>query len=51
MMKLAESKPLNKVLRKEIKEYSFLKIQEGHFEYRDVLETLKTENKYDKAGA
>lgn len=28
-------------LRKGLKEYSLIKIQEGHYEYADVLETLK----------
>lgn len=28
-------------LRKNLKEYSLIKIQEGHYEYADVLETLK----------
>lgn len=28
-------------LRKNLKEYSLIKIQEGYYEYADVLETLK----------
>ena len=37
-------------LRKGIKEYSLIKIQEGYFEYAEVLETLsKKEMKNDKS--
>jgi hypothetical protein len=49
IMNLARVNTKNKILRKELKEYSLLKIQQGHFEYKDVLETLKLEKNYDKA--
>ncbi len=48
IMNLAKVNCKNKGLKKELKEYSLLKIQQGHFEYGDVLETLKSEKKYDK---
>jgi len=38
---LAETYCGNKRLVKELKEYSLLKIQDGHYEYGDVLNTLK----------
>lgn len=48
IMNLARVNTKNKTLKKELKEYSLLKIQQGHFEYKDVLETLKLEKNYDK---
>ena len=48
IMNLAKVNCKNKGLKKELKEYSLLKIQQGHFEYVDVLKTLKSEKKYDK---
>ena len=48
IMNLARVNTKNKNLKKELKEYSLLKIQQGHFEYKDVLETLKSEKNYDK---
>lgn len=48
IMNLARVNTKNKTLKKELKEYSLLKIQQGHFEYKDVLETLKSEKNYDK---
>jgi hypothetical protein len=36
-------------LKKEIKEYSLVKIQEGHYEYHDVLQTLLKKERNDKA--
>ncbi len=36
-------------LKREIKEYSLLKIQDGHYEYVDVLETLLKKEKNDKS--
>jgi hypothetical protein len=51
IMAMAKENPKNKTMRKELKEYSLLKIQEGHFEYSDVLETLKSDNNNDKTRA
>lgn len=34
----------DKQLMKNLKHYSLLKIQDGHFEYQEILEFLKTEN-------
>ncbi len=36
-------------LKRELKEYSLLKIQAGHYEYADVLETLLKKEKNDKS--
>ena len=42
----------DKLLLKQVKHYSLLKIQDGHFEYREVLESLKEKGKEnDKARA
>lgn len=39
--KLAETCKGDRKVVKEIREYSLLKIQDGHYEYGDVLNTLK----------
>lgn len=36
-------------LQKEIKEYSLLRIQDGYYEYEDVLNVLMRKNKDDKS--
>lgn len=38
----------SKKLKRELREYSLLKIQDGHYEYEDVLQTLMTKEKNDK---
>ena len=50
VVRIAEQCNPNSVkLRKEIKEYSLMKIQDGHYEYQDVLQTLLKKEKNDKA--
>ena len=47
---LAMCRGYDKELMKRVKHYSLLKIQDGHFEYQEVLESLKKEGKKnDKA--
>jgi hypothetical protein len=47
---LAENYDKNsKKMTREIREYSLIKIGEGHYEYADVLETLIKKDKNDKA--
>ena len=41
---LTMCKTNDKQLMKNLKHYSLLKIQDGHFEYQEILEFLKTEN-------
>lgn len=48
MVRMAEnSKSTN--LHKEIKKYSLLRIQDGYYEYQDVLNVLMRKNKNDKS--
>lgn len=47
---LAENYDNNsKKMTREIREYSLIKIGEGHYEYADVLETLIKKDKNDKS--
>lgn len=46
---LAMCRGYDKELMKRVKHYSLLKIQDGHFEYQEVLESLKEGKKNDKA--
>jgi len=36
-------------LKKEIKEFSLMRIRDGHYEYEEVLSTLMKKDKNDKA--
>lgn len=38
----------DKKIKREIREYSLLKIQEGHYEYGEVLTKLSKKESYDK---
>ena len=38
----------SKKLKRELREFSLLKIQDGHYEYEDVLQTLMVKDKNDK---
>lgn len=41
IVRLAEEHGGNKQMMKELKEYSLVQIQQGNYEYGDVLSTLK----------
>lgn len=48
-LNLVNHKRNNKILMREVKEYSLHKIQNGHFEYTEVLKSLTCKgNKNDK---
>lgn len=50
VVRLVNEKNCGKPLMREIKEYSLLKIRDGHFEYGDVLNSLTCKGKTnDKA--
>lgn len=38
----------SKKLKRELREFSLLKIQDGYYEYEDVLQTLMVKEKNDK---
>lgn len=48
MVELVSTKPHNKTLMKEVREYACLQIQSGKFEYEEVLDTLKKVRRDDK---
>lgn len=49
IVRLAEDHRGHKKIEKELKEYSLVQIQQGKYEYIDVLNTLKKKDKNDKA--
>lgn len=48
IVRLAEQHGCHKKMMKELKEYSLVQIQQGKFEYAEVLNTLKKKDKNDK---
>lgn len=48
IVRLAEDHRGHKRMMKEIKEYSLVQIQQGNYEYIDVLTILKKKEKNDK---
>ena len=48
IVRLAEQHGSHKKMMKELKEYSLVQIQQGKFEYAEVLTTLKKKDKNDK---
>jgi len=48
MVRLAEDHGGHKKMMKELKEYSLFQIQQGKYEYVEVLNTLKKKDKNDK---
>ena len=49
IVRLAEEHGSHKKMMKELKEYSLVQIQQGKYEYVEVLNTLKKKDKNDKA--
>ena len=49
IVRLAEEHGNHKRMMKELKEYSLVQIQQGKYEYIEVLNTLKKKDKNDKA--
>lgn len=48
MVDLVKTKPNSTVLMKEVREYACLQIQNGNFEYEEVLDNLKKVRRDDK---
>ena len=48
IVKLAEDHGCTKKMMREIREYSLVKIQDGHYEYADVLNVLRKKDIHDK---
>jgi hypothetical protein len=48
MVKLAEDHGCTKKMMREIREYSLVKIQDGHYEYAEVLNVLRKKDIHDK---
>lgn len=48
MVKLAENHGCNLKVMKKLKEFSMVQIQNGHYEYADVLDTLRKKEVNDK---
>lgn len=48
MVDLVSTRPDNPVLMKEVREYACLQIQNGNFEYEEVLDKLKKVRRDDK---
>lgn len=46
--KLAEEKGSDKKIMREIRGYSLIQIQQGHYEYADVLNILRKKEVHDK---
>ena len=49
IVRLAEEHGGHRKMMKELKEYSLVQIQQGKYEYIEVLNTLKKKDKDDKA--
>lgn len=49
ILRLAEETCCQSKMTKELKEYSLVKIQEGYFEYGEVLNTLTKKDRNDKS--
>ena len=49
IVKLAEEHSKNKKMMREIREYSLVQIQQGNYEYADVLNALKKKDRDDKS--
>lgn len=49
IVRLAEEHRGDKKMMKELKEYSLVRIQQGNYEYVDVLTTLKKKDRNDKS--
>jgi hypothetical protein len=49
ILRLAEGTTCHNKITKELKEYSLVKIQEGYFEYGEVLNTLTKKDRNDKS--
>lgn len=49
IVRLAEEHGSHKKMMKELKEYSLVQIQQGKYEYVEVLNTLKKKDRNDKA--
>ena len=49
IVKLAQENFGDKRMARELREYSLVQIQQGNYEYIDVLNTLKQKEKNDKA--
>jgi hypothetical protein len=49
IVKLAEDNSKNKKMVREIREYSLVQIQQGNYEYAEVLNALKKKDRDDKS--
>lgn len=49
ILRLAEVHNTDKKITKELKEYSLIQIQQGNYEYADVLTILKKKERNDKS--
>lgn len=49
ILRLAEGTCCHSDMTKELKKYSLVKIQEGYFEYGEVLNTLTKKDRNDKS--